>query len=95
MELLTYQETVRETGIDPAADPDLPDLPEWIKHPPVERVADMDTATIPVVREEVPVSTDQVLMIARMLGAAGGASQAGASEEEIAAAIDAAEEVQV
>lgn len=92
MELLTYLETVAVTGIDPAADPDLPDLPAWIEHPPLERVADMDTATIPVVKE-VPVSTDQVLMIARMLGAAGGASQAGASEEEIAAAIDAAEEV--
>lgn len=90
-----YEQTVAATGIDPAADPDLPELPAWIEHPPLERVADMDTATIPVVREEVPVSVDQALMIARMLGAAGGASQAGASEEEIAAAIDAAEEVQV
>lgn len=53
MELLTYQETVRETGIDPAAPVVLPELPEWIKHPPVERVADTDTATNPVVREEV------------------------------------------
>ena len=51
MELLTYQETVRETGIDPAAPVVLPELPAWIKHPPVERVADMDTSAIPVVED--------------------------------------------
>jgi len=50
---MTYQETVRETEIDPAAPVVLPELPAWIEHPPVERVADMDTSTIPVVAEEV------------------------------------------
>jgi hypothetical protein len=53
MLLHIYEETVAATGIDPAADPDIPDLPEWIEHPPLERVADMDTGTIPAVTEEV------------------------------------------
>lgn len=53
MLLPIYEETVAATGIDPAADPDVPELPEWIEHPPLERVADMDTGTIPAVTEEV------------------------------------------